>query len=52
MARHHATHESPSQTTGAVSAALVVRALTLLGAVPTVHLKTTRLIPRVDDDIQ
>ena len=32
------------ETTGDVNAALVVRALTLLGAVPTVHLKTTRLV--------
>lgn len=32
------------ETTGDVSASLVVRALTLLGAVTTVHLKTTRLV--------
>jgi transcriptional regulator with XRE-family HTH domain len=38
------------ETTGDVSAALVVRALTILGAVPTVHLKTTRLVPEEDPD--
>jgi transcriptional regulator with XRE-family HTH domain len=32
------------EDTGEVSAALVVRALTLLGAVPTVHLKTAKLV--------
>jgi transcriptional regulator with XRE-family HTH domain len=40
------------ETTGEVSAALVVRALTLLGAVPTVHLKTTRLVPHPRDDVR
>jgi transcriptional regulator with XRE-family HTH domain len=40
------------ETTGEVSAALVVRALTLLGAVPTVHLKTTRLISEPGEDLQ
>ena len=38
------------ETTGDVNAALVVRALTLLGAVPTVHLKTTRLVAEGDPD--
>jgi|GEM_PF-3062964 transcriptional regulator with XRE-family HTH domain len=38
------------ETTGDVSAALVVRALTLLGAVPTVHLKTTRLVAEGSPD--
>jgi transcriptional regulator with XRE-family HTH domain len=38
------------ESTGDVSAALVVRALTILGAVPTVHLKTTMLVPEEDPD--
>jgi transcriptional regulator with XRE-family HTH domain len=40
------------ENTGEVSAALVVRALTLLGAVPTVHLKTTRLVPDTGDEVR
>ena len=39
------------ETTGDVSAALVVRALTLLGAVPTVHLKTTRPVHHAGNDL-
>jgi len=39
------------ETTGDVSAALVVRAVTLLGAVPTVHLKTTRLAVEGSPDV-
>jgi transcriptional regulator with XRE-family HTH domain len=38
------------ETTGDVSTALVVRALTLLGAVPTVHLKTTKLVAKSGRD--
>ena len=38
------------EKTGAVSTALALRALTLLGAVPTVHLKTSRLIADPRDD--
>lgn len=40
------------ESTGAVNAELVVRALTLLGAVPTVHLKTTRLVLDTAGDVR
>jgi transcriptional regulator with XRE-family HTH domain len=40
------------ESTGEVNAALAIRALTLLGAVPTVHLKTTRLVPDTGGDVR
>ena len=40
------------ESTGEVNAALAIRALTLLGAVPTVRLKTTRLVRDTGADVR